>query len=460
MARIYISSTYSDLKEYREAACEALRRMGHMVAAMEDYIATDQRPLDKCLADVAACDLYVGFFAWRYGFVPKSGDPEGRSITELEFRHAVKNGLPCLIFLSAEDHPWPPSLMEKGEGADRLHALRKELSEEYLVSFFRSKEELVKQVERAVRSWADKARRSVAGTDARGRQPNLGYLVSKTCDRARQVNEFKSFFTSSFKRQPGSPQLFVIHGEERECHDSLVDRLFHTEISGFAERKWGGQKGVAALKRMGWVYDGEPEELQQQLLVMLFAEFDPAYMEDDLSVEALARLASSGRSPLIVLQHRIHASRWGKDTGEVIRWYLEYWSGVKALARAPQFLIFLNVIYPKGQSAGWLKGWLAKRRFDKAQIERELREIVASYRETCPGMMFRELAAVKQDEVQDWFSLNNIHTEKLRHEFLERVFTSGDGQTVEQICMAEVEHELERLVELMHRDLIRTRGYL
>ena len=70
MTTIYLSSTFSDLKEYREAVYRALRQMKYDVIAMEDYVATDKRPLEKCLQDVAACDLYVGLFAWRYGYVP------------------------------------------------------------------------------------------------------------------------------------------------------------------------------------------------------------------------------------------------------------------------------------------------------------------------------------------------------------------------------------------------------
>ena len=71
MATIYLSSTYSDLIEHRNLVYRALRRMHHHVIGMEDYVATDQRPLDKCLADVGASDLYIGIFAWRYGFVPE-----------------------------------------------------------------------------------------------------------------------------------------------------------------------------------------------------------------------------------------------------------------------------------------------------------------------------------------------------------------------------------------------------
>ena len=69
MARIYVSSTFSDLKEYREQVRTALRSMDHEDIAMEYYSATDERPIDKCLSDVESCELYIGVFAWRYGFI-------------------------------------------------------------------------------------------------------------------------------------------------------------------------------------------------------------------------------------------------------------------------------------------------------------------------------------------------------------------------------------------------------
>jgi hypothetical protein len=53
--------------------------LGHTAIAMEDYVAGDERPLDKCLEDVRACQAYVGIFAWRYGFIPNGYD---KSITQ------------------------------------------------------------------------------------------------------------------------------------------------------------------------------------------------------------------------------------------------------------------------------------------------------------------------------------------------------------------------------------------
>lgn len=157
MAKIYISSTYSDLTEYREAVYRALRRMGHDVIAMEDYVATDQRPLDKCLADMAACDVYVGIFAWRYGYIPNQDNPDQKSITELEYRQAGKTGKPCLVFLLDESAPWLATSMDavtgKGDEGKRITEFRQELSQEKLLSFFKTPDELAGLVGTAVHNW-------------------------------------------------------------------------------------------------------------------------------------------------------------------------------------------------------------------------------------------------------------------------------------------------------------------
>lgn len=143
---------------------------------MEDYVATDERPTDKCLADVAACDVYVGLISWRYGYVPRDGNAHGRSITELEFRHAVDRGKPRLLFMVADDAAWPPKFVDRGdEAADRLKALRDELGTGRLASFFASKEQLAELVTAAVVYW--ERQRSGVQSSA-DNQADVGVLAS------------------------------------------------------------------------------------------------------------------------------------------------------------------------------------------------------------------------------------------------------------------------------------------
>src|SRR5688572_19262967 len=98
--KIYISSTYLDLIDHRLAVDRTLRRMGHDVIGMEQYVAEGNKPLDRCLADVGVADPYVVIVAWRYGYIPSDKPSSGKlSITELEYQEAKRVGRPILAFL-------------------------------------------------------------------------------------------------------------------------------------------------------------------------------------------------------------------------------------------------------------------------------------------------------------------------------------------------------------------------
>jgi len=156
--RVYLSSTYEDLKEYRDAVFAALEKAGLDVARMEAYTAADDRPLDLCLRDVAQSDIYVGLYAWRYGYQPppEHGNPDGKSITELEYRHAEARKLRKLLFFAHPDSrtSWPDrfrdDLTEEGEGGARIAALRKELASEKTAGFFCTPNELATLVLAAI----------------------------------------------------------------------------------------------------------------------------------------------------------------------------------------------------------------------------------------------------------------------------------------------------------------------
>jgi Domain of unknown function (DUF4062) len=154
--KVYISSTYQDLVECRTAVDRALRRMGHDVIGMEQYIAEGSKPVDRCRADVRAADVYVIIVAWRYGYVPSgtASPPDKRSITEIEFEEAKIGGKPILAFLLDPDAPWPLNRVDAmggvvgaGEAVARLRSL---LGTDYLVGIFRTPDDLASQVAASV----------------------------------------------------------------------------------------------------------------------------------------------------------------------------------------------------------------------------------------------------------------------------------------------------------------------
>jgi hypothetical protein len=97
MARVYVSSTVADLAEERRAVLDWLRLARHQ--AVDSYLPDSDTVRDSCLDDVAACDLHVLIVGHRYGFQPAEDNPEGLSITHLEFRRAGDCGIPRVALL-------------------------------------------------------------------------------------------------------------------------------------------------------------------------------------------------------------------------------------------------------------------------------------------------------------------------------------------------------------------------
>jgi hypothetical protein len=152
--KVYLSSSYKDLREHRAAVALTLRRMGHDVIGMEEYVAEGVTPLARSLADVESADVYVVMVGWRYGHVPadSAANPAHRSITELEFERATASGTPVLAFLLDPEAPWPPTavdaLTETG-GAEVLR-FRSLLGGSYLSGMFTTPDNVASQAAAAI----------------------------------------------------------------------------------------------------------------------------------------------------------------------------------------------------------------------------------------------------------------------------------------------------------------------
>ncbi|MBL8471717.1 MAG: DUF4062 domain-containing protein [Rhodocyclaceae bacterium] len=93
MANVYVSSTLVDLKDERQRVMDWLVAARHL--PLHSYTADTETVRDSCLADVDRCDIYVLIVGHRYGFKPTDSNPDGLSITQLEYRRA--QGKPRVI---------------------------------------------------------------------------------------------------------------------------------------------------------------------------------------------------------------------------------------------------------------------------------------------------------------------------------------------------------------------------
>jgi hypothetical protein len=99
--QIFISSTFTDLKEERQACVEAILRAGHIPAGMELFSAGNETQLDTIKRWIEDCEVYILLLGGRYGSIePKSG----LSYTEIEYNYAIQLGKPFFSIIITEDY--------------------------------------------------------------------------------------------------------------------------------------------------------------------------------------------------------------------------------------------------------------------------------------------------------------------------------------------------------------------
>jgi hypothetical protein len=79
--QVFVSSTYTDLIEERQAAVEAILTAGHIPAGMELFAAGDESQLEVIKQWIDESDIYLLILGGRYGSVEKSS---GKSYTQIE----------------------------------------------------------------------------------------------------------------------------------------------------------------------------------------------------------------------------------------------------------------------------------------------------------------------------------------------------------------------------------------
>lgn len=101
--QVFVSSTYSDLIQERQAAVEAILTSGHIPAGMELFTAGDESQMEVINQWIDESDVYLLILGGRYGSIETR---TGKSYTQLEYEYALNKGIPlfsCVITDSALD---------------------------------------------------------------------------------------------------------------------------------------------------------------------------------------------------------------------------------------------------------------------------------------------------------------------------------------------------------------------
>ena len=206
--KIFISSTVFDLTNEREAAYNAVNKVGGFPVMSERTMeAQSTDSLTACLSKVLESDIYVLILGARYGW-----QPEGKeSITELEYQTAISQKLPILVINTSY---LKEALQKEFEGRVESKYFRKSVKNAL---------ELETELEKALKTEIDKKQNEffnntepVYSNLVKIRFPNQIYIADLDIDK-KAVKQYNKEIGRSFYK----PSL----------HDYAVSALYMHDIS-------------------------------------------------------------------------------------------------------------------------------------------------------------------------------------------------------------------------------------
>ena len=140
-----VSSTVLDLPEHREQVKEACIRAGFFPKMQEYGSAASGTAVEVSLGWVEEADVYIGVLGTRYGYVPAG---EERSVTELEYQHAVRLRKKRLLFLMPLDQYESHYRNVEFDAVKkaRLDALRAQMETDRVAGYFKDPADLFNHV--------------------------------------------------------------------------------------------------------------------------------------------------------------------------------------------------------------------------------------------------------------------------------------------------------------------------
>jgi len=158
--QVFVSSTFTDLKDERQAVLKAVLELDHMPAGMELFPATDASAWQLIRDVIDASDYYVLIVGGRYG----SLDEAGIGYTEKEYDYALATKKPVVPLL----HENPDNLPRDKTDIDalawkRLTSFREKVEKRHTCVYWKSADDL-------------KAKVIVGLTSVIKRQPAVGWV--------------------------------------------------------------------------------------------------------------------------------------------------------------------------------------------------------------------------------------------------------------------------------------------
>jgi tetratricopeptide (TPR) repeat protein len=271
-----LSSTYKELAEHREAVRKAMLGQRLIPVAMEDdAVLPDKDLISASLSKVDESDAYVGLIGYRYGQAPHDSDrnPDGLSLTELEFRRAVERKVPICMFIMHNDHPVTRRAVGEERGSEEKYdAFVKLAKKDRIYAEFKSVDDLKAK---AVQSLVELRRvLEPSATQSKIDRPQPSHYAISNVPINVPLHflgrdEDLGAVDGALKRNQGRVAITALHGLRGVGKSTLAAAYAHRRREDYRATWWIRAETESTMRadlvslgvRLGWVVADAAEEV-------------------------------------------------------------------------------------------------------------------------------------------------------------------------------------------------------
>ncbi|HEX7238965.1 MAG TPA: DUF4062 domain-containing protein [Longimicrobiaceae bacterium] len=213
-----MSSTFTDLRDERQAVLRAILELDHMPAGMELFPAADATAWQIIKDVIDASDYYVLVVGGRYG----SLDETGIGYTEKEYDYATTCGKPVVPLLHENPDNLPRERTETDQASwERLKTFREKVEKRHTCVYWKTAEDL-------------KAKVIIGLTAAMKRSPGVGWVradrvpteatVTEILTLRKKVSELEAQVEEGRLHAPQGTEDLVQGDEQFEVYFGFIAR--------------------------------------------------------------------------------------------------------------------------------------------------------------------------------------------------------------------------------------------
>ncbi|HQU83033.1 MAG TPA: DUF4062 domain-containing protein, partial [Pyrinomonadaceae bacterium] len=138
--QIFVSSTFKDLQEERQAVLNAILKLNQFPAGMEIFPAVNDTAWEHIEKVIEDSDYYVLIIGGKYGSIEAES---GISYTEKEYDFAVSRNIPVLAFTRSDEDSIPVGKAEMNEEVrEKLKKFKQKVGNKHHWNYWKSLDEL------------------------------------------------------------------------------------------------------------------------------------------------------------------------------------------------------------------------------------------------------------------------------------------------------------------------------